>query len=104
MSVAVAADILYTFPGPGDGTHDLLNGFAFIFQFYLAWGGINIGILWLLILVCADNDLQSIWYQWAPGHFYSELFCFSILALLLGFSVGWDVEQYFQGPFTLNLT
>jgi hypothetical protein len=103
LSIAIAADLLYSIPAT--------NGAVYLVQetsalestlIYFVWILLDIAILWTSTLIFSDEDLQAVWNSRELGRFLNSNKAFSISAwafviiVLLNASLSYDVMEYFR--------
>lgn len=102
FSLAIGADLIYTFPAGGEGYYiqhkESIRWEAFQ---YLFWSLYNLAILWISTLVFLDQDLQRLWGSWKVGKYFSKepiatMGWIFILVCLVGLSVMFDVFMEMQ--------
>jgi hypothetical protein len=103
LSVAFAADLLYTTPAT-NGASTLLQKTSVLESvlIYFVWILLDIAILWISTLIFSDEDLQAVWNSQELGRFLNSNKTFSVLAwafvilVLLDASLSYDVMEYFR--------
>lgn len=99
LSIAIGADLLYTFPANGAAdnlTSEGYRGFKEQCIAYILLAVFDIAILWLPTLLFMDTDLRRKWTSWKVGKFMSKepITTFGwglIIICLLGLSVMFNV-------------
>ena len=103
FSLAVGADLIYSFPSGGAGYYIVYKeSLRWDALQYVFWSLYNLAILWVSTLVFLDRDLQRLWSSWKVGEYLSKepiatIGWIFILVCLIGFSVMFDVFIEMQG-------
>jgi hypothetical protein len=93
-------DMLFEFAYIG-GTAILPGYFSGLARDYSAWLSVNFGIIWVFTLICADSDLQALWFASKIGKRLSYgLLCTVtwafVIMFLVGISAAYDAASYYD--------
>ena len=103
LSIAIAADLLYSIPAT-NGASALLQNTSVqqLILYYFVWILLDVAILWISTLIFSDEDLQAVWGSQEVGRFLNSNKVFSISAwafvilALLNASISYNVISHFR--------
>jgi len=98
QSIAIAGDLLYLVSASGGAVALSQGNIAKgTISYYVIWMVLDAVILWISTLIFADEKLQNMWKSLKVGEFLrshkflSSLAWVSVISVLLGASISWDV-------------